>query len=59
MMGIHRMLLHARRLAFAHPVHGGAVEVIAPVDAPFQRALDLFDGGRDPASQTETAGAPP
>ena len=59
MMGIHRMLLHARRLAFAHPAHGGMVEVTAPVDAPFQRALDLFDGGRDPASQTETAGAPP
>ena len=59
MLGIHRMLLHARRLAFAHPAHGGVVEVIAPVDAPFQRALDLFDGGRDPASQTETAGAPP
>ena len=43
MLGIHRMLLHARRLAFAHPAHGGVVEVIAPVDDEFARALALFD----------------
>lgn len=43
MLGIHRMLLHARRLAFPHP-HGGArVEVHAPPDAQFARALTLFD----------------
>ncbi|QSX79047.1 pseudouridine synthase [Agrilutibacter solisilvae] len=43
MLGIHRMLLHARRLAFLHP-HGGArVIVTAPVDAEFSRALALFD----------------
>ena len=42
MLGIHRMLLHARALAFAHP-HGGArLQVQAPVDAQFERALALF-----------------
>ena len=43
MRGIHRMLLHARRLAFAHPSTGERVEVTAPVDAEFGRALELFD----------------
>jgi len=42
-MGIHRMLLHARRLAFVHPHDGGRVEAIAPVDAEFDRALALFE----------------
>ncbi|MDI9237925.1 pseudouridine synthase [Lysobacter sp. LF1] len=42
MLGIHRMLLHARRLAFVHPVHGERMEVIAPVDAEFDKALALF-----------------
>ena len=43
MMGIHRMLLHAERLSFPHPVHDGRMEVHAPVDAEFARALDLFN----------------
>ena len=43
MRGIHRMLLHARRLAFAHPVSGARIEVAAPVDVEFARALALFD----------------
>ena len=43
-MGIHRMLLHARRLAFDHP-RGGRVEAIAPPDAEFEKALALFDRG--------------
>lgn len=43
MLGIHRMLLHARRLAFAHPHGGGRVEAIAPPDAEFAKALALFD----------------
>lgn len=42
MLGIHRMLLHARRLAFAHPHDGGRIEVLAPPDAGFARALGLF-----------------
>ena len=42
-MGIHRMLLHARRLAFVHPHTGADVEAIAPPDAEFTRALALFE----------------
>ena len=44
MLGIHRMLLHARRLAFVHPGTGARVDVTAPVDAEFAKALALFDG---------------
>lgn len=43
MLGIHRMLLHARRLAFTHPHHGARIEVHAPPDAQFEKALALFD----------------
>lgn len=42
MLGVHRMLLHAWRLRFPHPLSGLAVEAIAPLEADFQRALDLF-----------------
>jgi len=42
-MGIHRMLLHARRLAFDHPRTGARIEATAPPDAEFARALALFD----------------
>lgn len=42
MLGIHRMLLHSRGLAFVHPVTGMPVDARAPVDAEFQRALALF-----------------
>ena len=38
---VHRMLLHAERLRFPHP-DGGTVDVRAPVDGEFQKALDLF-----------------
>ncbi|WP_235429828.1 pseudouridine synthase [Xanthomonas sp. GPE 39] len=41
MQGIHRMLLHAERLAFPHP-HGHRVEVRAPLDAQFVRTFALF-----------------
>lgn len=44
MLGIHRMLLHARRLAFLHPVSGERVVATAPLDAEFTRALALFEG---------------
>lgn len=40
--GIHRMLLHAQRLAFAHPVTGAPIDVRAAPDAQFARALALF-----------------
>jgi tRNA pseudouridine65 synthase len=43
MLGIHRMLLHAQRLAFVHPQGGERIEAVAPVDAQFARALALFD----------------
>lgn len=42
MLGVHRMLLHAWRLRFPDPVSGIEVEAVAPPDADFQRALDLF-----------------
>lgn len=42
MLGIHRMLLHARELAFVHPHTGERLRVQAPVDAEFARALALF-----------------
>jgi tRNA pseudouridine65 synthase len=43
MLGVHRMLLHARRLAFTHPRTGARIVAIAPVDAEFAKALALFD----------------
>ncbi len=44
MLGIHRMLLHAQRLGFAHPQSGTAMSVEAPVgDVEFSKALALFD----------------
>ncbi|HJR74000.1 MAG TPA: pseudouridine synthase [Luteimonas sp.] len=42
MLGIHRMLLHAQRLAFVHPADGKRIEAIAPTDPEFDRALALF-----------------
>ncbi|TMN17216.1 pseudouridine synthase [Pseudoxanthomonas sp. X-1] len=47
MRGVHRMLLHARRLAFLHPHSGARIEALAPLDAQFLRALDLFGWDRD------------
>lgn len=43
MLGVHRMLLHARRLAFTHPHTGERIVAVAPVDAEFAKALALFD----------------
>lgn len=42
MMGIHRMLLHARALSFPHPATGTAMRVEAPVHGEFAKALALF-----------------
>jgi tRNA pseudouridine65 synthase len=50
MLGIHRMLLHARRLAFEHPVTGVRIEVIAPPDAEFAKAMALFANASAPAA---------
>ena len=41
-LGIHRMLLHAQRLAFVHPHTDARIEAIAPPDTEFARALGLF-----------------
>ena len=43
MLGIHRMLLHAERLAFAHPFSGERIEAFASPDAEFAKALALFE----------------
>ena len=42
MRGVHRMLLHSWRLAFAHPHTGERIAVQAPLDAQFLRALELL-----------------
>lgn len=42
MLGIHRMLLHAQRLSFLHPVSGARLAIEAPPDPEFARALALF-----------------
>ncbi len=47
MLGIHRMLLHARRLAFVHPHTGQPVEAIASPDAQLAKALALFERPRE------------
>ena len=42
MRGIHRMLLHALTLGFAHPADGRPIVVQAPLDHEFERAMALF-----------------
>ena len=55
--GIHRMLLHAWRLEFAHPLDGGRLQVAAPLDREFERALALF-GWMLPAPAAATPTGP-
>ncbi|MGO1071081.1 pseudouridine synthase [Lysobacter sp. CA199] len=45
MLGIHRMLLHAQRLAFVHPRSGERLQVVAPADTDgeFAKALAMFE----------------
>jgi tRNA pseudouridine65 synthase len=38
----HRMLLHAWRLRFAHPVTGAPMCIEAPLDAAYQALLERF-----------------
>jgi tRNA pseudouridine65 synthase len=52
-LGIHRMLLHARRLAFVHTHDGHRIEAIAPPDAEFAKALALFDFAAQAAAPAE------
>ena len=42
MLGVHRMLLHAWRLAFVHPVTGQRLGALSPPDLEFRRALDVL-----------------
>ena len=42
MQGVHRMLLHAERLAFPHPQDRRRIEVVAPLDAAFDKAVRLL-----------------
>jgi len=52
--GIHRLLLHARTLAFADPVDASPVSVEASFDAQFQRALALFEQAATPLPAGES-----
>jgi tRNA pseudouridine65 synthase len=52
MLGIHRMLLHAERVAFAHPFGGERIEARAPPDAEFEKALALFEAQPPPETAT-------
>lgn len=40
--GVHRLLLHAWKIALAHPSNGARLELVAPLDAQWQRLLDTF-----------------
>jgi tRNA pseudouridine65 synthase len=40
--GCHRMLLHAWRLRFAHPLSGAPMRLEAPLDAAFAGVLERF-----------------
>jgi tRNA pseudouridine65 synthase len=42
MQGVHRMLLHAWRLEFTHPVSGLPVKCEAPIDKEFSNALNFL-----------------
>ncbi|MEO8673627.1 MAG: pseudouridine synthase [Tahibacter sp.] len=40
---MHRLLLHARMLGFAHPIDGARIEIRADIDDAWQRVLQAFD----------------
>jgi 23S rRNA pseudouridine1911/1915/1917 synthase len=46
-LGLERQFLHARRLAFAHPVSGVHIEVISPLPADLSAALARAERGMD------------
>ena len=49
--GVHRMLLHASRLAFLHPLNGQRIDVRAPLDAQWQQVFSLFGWNEQDAMQ--------
>jgi len=42
-LGIHRLLLHASRIQFEHPVTGKPVEISAGFEERFERAVESFE----------------
>lgn len=59
MLGVHRMLLHAWRLRFVHPLTGAVLSCQAPLDREFLKALAVLgmpdpgvDGSADGKSET-------
>lgn len=49
--GCHRMLLHAWRLSFRHPVDGRPMKLEAPLDIAFQAVMERF-GWAPPTAET-------
>ncbi len=43
--GVHRMLLHAHRLRFAHPISGEVLTIEAPVDMVWMGLMERFGWG--------------
>ena len=43
-LGVHRMLLHAQRLSFSHPLSGERQTIEAPLDDQWLRVMALFEG---------------
>ena len=43
-LGVHRMLLHAWRLAFTHPLDGRTLAIESPLDAEFGKAVAALGG---------------
>jgi tRNA pseudouridine65 synthase len=59
--GCHRMLLHAWRIRFAHPVSGAPMHLQAPLDEAFAALLDRFDWappGENDAGEGRGSGGP-
>jgi tRNA pseudouridine65 synthase len=46
--GCHRMLLHAWRLRFAHPLSGASMQIEAPLDQEYTTLLERFSWPRPP-----------
>lgn len=45
--GLHRLALHAARIAFNHPITGQRLEILAPIPEDLGRALELLRLPRD------------
>lgn len=52
--GVHRLLLHAWKVRFTHPVEGREIACEAPLDAEWQRLCEAF--GWDPSRFAAAAG---